>query len=243
MRGLNQDIIKGQRDNAITINYNKWMFDSIRPYVGNKVLDIGAGLGNFLPFLLNREKIVAIDVLDIFIDELRKSYAAYDNLHIFNCDVQNDKAIEIAHRYGIDTVICNNVLEHIDDDLKALTNINAMLRKKGCLILVLPAFKFLYSRWDESVGHFRRYSYRDIAQKLAQANFSIESKFYMNSVGFFAWFINGRVLRNTPTKSPLVRWQALFFDRYIVNPLRSLESLFHPPFGQSLIIIARPFVN
>jgi len=235
-----EEIIKGQADNSLTINYNKWIFDCICPYIGNRVMDVGAGSGNFLPYLLNRELIVAIDVLDIFIDNLRRSCGSQSNVYIFKCDIQDDNIMQVSSRYNIDTVICNNVLEHVRDDLNALKNIHKILNNRGNLILVLPAFRFLYSKWDKSVGHFRRYDFKDIKEKLTISSFSIQKNFYMNVVGLFGWFLNGKILRNTPTKSCLVRRQAVFFDRYIVRPLRKLETICRPPFGQSLIIIAKP---
>lgn len=240
MSKVDLEIIKAQKDNSLTINYNKWVFENIRPYLGDRIIDIGAGLGNFLPYLLNKELIITIDVLDIFIDNLRRQYGSHANVRIFKCDIQDDNIIQIAHPYNIDTVICNNVLEHVRDDLIALKNINAILNNKGNLILVLPAFQLLYSRWDKAIGHFRRYNYKDIKDKLNEANFDIQANFYMNIMGFFGWFLNGKILRNTPTKSSLVERQAVFFDRYLVNPLRRLESIFHPWFGQSLIVIAKP---
>lgn len=237
---MHEEILRAQQDNALTPNYNRWMFDTIRPYIGNRVMDIGAGMGNFLHFLSEKESVVAIEILDVFIDALRKSYGGYKNIHILKYDIQDDNLIQIAGGYGIETVICNNVLEHVQDDLKALDNINKVLDGRGNLILVLPAFKFLFSRWDRAVGHFRRYDLKDITEKLKQANFYIEVKFYMNSIGLFAWFLNGRVFKNTPNTGGSVRKQAVFFDRYIVNYLKKLENIWHPPFGQSLLIIARP---
>lgn len=235
-----EEIIKAQADNSLTINYNKWIFDSILPYIGNRVMDVGAGSGNFLQYLLNRELVVTIDVLDIFIDRLRRLCDSQENVHIFKCDIQDDSVVQIAHQHSIDTVICNNVLEHVQDDLKALNNINKILNKRGNLILILPAFRFLYSKWDKAVGHFRRYNYKDIKAGLAKTNFTIRKNFYMNVIGFFGWFLNGRILKNTPAKSCFIEQQAIFFDRYMVGPLRKIESVFHPPFGQSLIIVAQP---
>jgi SAM-dependent methyltransferase len=241
---MHEEIIKAQRDNSLTINYNKWIFDNISFYIGNRVMDVGAGSGNFLNYLLNKESIVTIDVLDVFIDKLRCSCCSYKNVHIYKCDIQDDIVIQIARQHTIDTVICNNVLEHVEDDLKALNNINKILNSnEGNLILVLPAFKFLYSKWDKSIGHLRRYSYRDIEHKLIKTNFFIKVNFYMNMVGLFGWFLNGQILKNTPTKSRFIEQQAVFFDRYIVGPLSRIEKVFHPPFGQSLIIIAKPLKN
>jgi len=237
---MHEEILRAQEDNSLTLNYNKWMFDAIRPYINNRVLDVGAGMGNFLPYLADKEILVNIEILDIFIDALRNSYGTYKNIHILKYDIQDEKVISVGREYGIQTVICNNVLEHVQDDAKALRNINSILDKRGNLILILPAFKFLYSKWDKAVGHFRRYDLKDIAKKLSQAEFYIETKFYMNGLGLFAWFLNGRVLGNTPNTSGFVRKQAVFFDRYLVNYLRKFEGIFHPPFGQSLLIVARP---
>ncbi len=122
-----------------------------------------------------------------------------------------------------------------------MRNINTILKNRnGKLILILPAFSFLYSNWDKSVGHFRRYDYGEIKHKLKATGFLVENYFYINIVGFFGWFINGKILRNTPAKSRSIEWQAVFFDKYIVNVLRRLEKMFRPPFGQSLIMVVRP---
>lgn len=240
MQEIDLEIIKAQQDNALTVNYNRWVFDNISRYIGSRVLDVGAGSGNFLRYLLNKELIVAIDVLDVFIESLCREYASRHNVRIFKCDIQDADIVRIARPYNIDTVICNNVLEHLEDDSGALKNIREILDGRGNLILVLPAFQALYSRWDKSIGHFRRYNYKDMKHKLAKCNFSIQEGFYMNLMGFFGWFLNGKILRNTPTSSPLVRKQAVFFDRYLVRPARKLEGLFRPWFGQSLIMIAKP---
>jgi SAM-dependent methyltransferase len=233
-------IIKAQSDNALTVNYNTWVFDNICSYTGNAVMDVGVGAGNFLKYFLNKEVVLGIDVIDFFVDNLFKSYGSYKNMHFFNCDIQDDKVIQIALPYKIDTVICNNVLEHVQDDIKALNNINKILIHNGNLILILPAFQLLYSKWDKAVGHFRRYNYKTIKEKLTESNFSIQKSFYMNMLGFFAWFINGRILKNTPVSGSIIEKQAVFFDRHMVRCLRKIENIFTPPFGQSLIVVARP---
>lgn len=233
-----EEVIKAQEDNSLTVNYNRWIFDNIKAYVGNRVIDIGAGKGNFLGFLSERDLVLATDILDVFIDDLRKLYADYRNIHILKYDIQDEEFIQIANKFDIDTVICNNVLEHAHDDLKALHNMRKMFNRSGNLILVLPAFGFLYSRWDKSIGHFRRYDFKDIENKLIKAKFTIRANFYMNIIGFFGWFLNGRVLKNTPKTGCLIEEQAVFFDRYIVKALRKIERVFPPPFGLSLIVIA-----
>lgn len=233
-----EEIIKAQEDNSLTINYNKWIFESIQSYVGNRVMDVGAGRGNFLQYLINKESIIAIDVLDVFVDNLRRTYGSQGNVHIFKWDIQDDNIIGLSRSYGIDTVICNNVLEHVRDDLKALHNISAILGEKGKLILILPAFQFVYNEWDKAVGHFRRYNYKNIKDKLKKANFKVYVNFYINAAGLLGWFLNGKILKNTPAKNNFIERQAVFFDCYMVKWLRIMEKAFRPSFGQSLIIIA-----
>jgi len=77
---MHEEILRAQQDNALTLNYNQWMFDAIRPYIGNRVMDIGAGMGNFLRYISDKEAVVAIEILDVFIDALRKSYGGYKNI-------------------------------------------------------------------------------------------------------------------------------------------------------------------
>lgn len=237
---MNEVIIKAQRDNSLTVNYNEWVFDNISSYIGNEVMDVGVGAGNFLKYFLNKKVVLGIDVIDFFVDNLFKSYGSHKNIHFFNCDIQDDKVIQIALPYEIDTVICNNVLEHVQDDIKALNNILKILAHNGNLILILPAFQLLFSKWDRAVGHFRRYNYKNIQEKLIKTNFSIKKSFYMNMLGFFAWFINGRILRNTPVSGSIIEKQAVFFDRHMVRFLRKIENKFVLPFGQTLIVVARP---
>jgi SAM-dependent methyltransferase len=237
---MREDIIRAQQDNSLTKNYNKWIFDNISPFVGDRVMDVGAGLGNFIPFLSTRDLVLAIDTLDIFLNNLNKEYSSYANILIRKCDVQEDAVVSLGRECAIDTVICNNVLEHVENDLKALNNIRKILDSNGKLIIIVPAFKFLYSNWDRSVGHFRRYTHSEIKDKLRKADFTVLSNSYMNMFGVLGWFLNGRIIKNTPNKNFFVRRQAIFFDRYMVRLLRCIEAKMHPPFGLSLIVIARP---
>lgn len=235
-----EEIIKAQEDNSLTVNYNKWIFDNISPYVGRRVMDVGAGMGNFLPFLSDREMILAIDTMDFFIQDLNRKYSGRANVRIAKFDIQDRRVIDFAGQYNIDTVICNNVLEHVKGDQEALVNIRNIFKGEGNLVIVVPAFKLLFSDWDRSIGHFRRYTYSDIRDKLIKADFTVVSNFYMNMAGVFGWLLNGRILRNTPKKNSSVRKQAIFFDRYMVKVSRWIESKMRPPIGLSLIVIARP---
>jgi hypothetical protein len=88
------------------------------------------------------------------------------------------------------------------------------------------------------VGHYRRYGRTELLRKLAEQSFEVTASFYLNWLGFFAWFVNSRVLHNTPRTGLLVEKQAMFFDRHCVGILRRMEAAVRPPFGQSIICVA-----
>jgi SAM-dependent methyltransferase len=86
-----------------------------------------------------------------------------------------------------DLIYSSNVLEHIEDDQKALEQLYQKLKPGGVLALYLPAFNYLYSDFDAAIGHYRRYEKQDLISKLRNVNFVIERCEYADSIGFFAW--------------------------------------------------------
>jgi hypothetical protein len=93
----------------------------------------------------------------------------------------------------------------------------------------------LYGSLDRVDGHLRRYTKKDLKSKLMQAGFEIKKLYYFNSLGFFAWFVVNRVLKSKRTTGG----KLFFYDRILVPPLRLVERIFSPPFGQSLFSICR----
>lgn len=232
--------LKGLQDNRRTTHYNQWIFGNISPYLGQRILDVGGGIGNILQYLLaERELVVSIDVEDSYLTMLRRLFGDNQNLRILKGDIQDKEVVENISGYNIDTVTCINVLEHLADDAQGLTNMRQILTREGYLVLLVPAFKSLFSKWDLSVGHFRRYDKREIKDKLAAAGFRVEKIFYLNSIGFFGWFLNGRILRLTPGSNVIIEKQAILFDRYLVKYLAKIEKIIHPPFGLSLVVLAK----
>ena len=140
-------------------------------------------------------------------------------------------------RYSPDTIVCINVLEHVEDDVAALDNMFSILTEEGKLILLVPAFQFMYGTIDRLVGHYRRYSKRDIETKLVTAGFYVKSISYMNCIAPFGWFLNNRILKKQE-ESP---YQVVFYDRFVVPWLRKIEQIFIPPFGLSLVVVGEKF--
>lgn len=215
------------------VNYRKWIFGLFSKYLGKRIVEIGAGIGSYTGMLLDREIVVAADNYEPCIEYLKSRFSRNNNVIPLKIDVSSQEAMELSS-YSPDTIICINVLEHILDDNKALSRMFSILNDNGRLVLMVPAHKFLYGSIDRIVGHQRRYSKQELGEKITSAGFKIRDLFYMNSIAVPGWFLNNRILKRKE-ESPA---QVLFFDRFIVPWLKTVERVIKPPFGLSLFAIA-----
>jgi glycosyltransferase involved in cell wall biosynthesis len=212
--------------------YNQWIWERLAPYVGQRVLEVGAGSGTMTRFLYGRELIVATDRETPYLDRLRNRFRRKPGIVVERLDLDSDDALELA-RYGFDTVTCINVLEHTADDAAALRRAGQLLQPGGRIIVFVPAGKDLFGTLDRGVGHQRRYERDELIEKLRAAGFEIEDVSYQNRVAKLAWWLNSRVFR----RSAMPAAQSTLFDFFV--PLwKSLEGP-HPSTGLSLIAIAR----
>jgi SAM-dependent methyltransferase len=133
----------------------------------------------------------------------------------------------------IDSVVCLNVLEHIDDDRGALADMYDVLQPDGRLVLLVPAFARLYGTLDVHLRHFRRYEREELESKLREAGFAIEDLRFANRPGILGWWVNGKLLR----RRVLPRSQLLAFK--LLMPMLEREKERPPTAGLSLVAIAR----
>jgi len=212
--------------------YNRWIWERVAPYVGQRVLEVGAGSGTMTRFLYGRELIVATDKETPYVDRLRNAFRRRPGIVIERFDPDADDTQDLG-RYAFDTVTCINVLEHTDDDIAALRRMQQLLIPGGRIIVFVPAGQDLYGSLDQGVGHQRRYERDELVDKLRQAGFEIEDVGFQNQIAKLAWYVNSKLLR----RQALPLAQSRFFDR-LVPLLRSMEGD-HPPSGLSLIAIGR----
>jgi SAM-dependent methyltransferase len=212
-------------------NYNRWLFRNISPYIGKSVLEIGGGVGSMTRFFIDHKLVVSTDVTDYNIRKLKDRFKGKRNFSVIKTDIS--RTTKDLENFKFDTVICINVLEHIENDVAALRNMRAVLSKGGRLVLLVPAFNSLYGTIDKADSHYRRYDKRTTIKKVEKAGFRISKVFYMNVPGFFGWYYHGRLV-----KAPVhPEGDISLFDKLV--PIFSFfEKLFKPPFGLSLIIIA-----
>jgi 2-polyprenyl-3-methyl-5-hydroxy-6-metoxy-1,4-benzoquinol methylase len=221
---------------ARTTNYNKWIFNMYREYVGNSVLDIGAGLGTFVDFIKHGRAITILETSTQAIRKLRTKYKRLKNIEV----IKGDLSSPISHlpslisKKKINTVICLNTLEHVKNDKTMLANIRRCLRPKGKLILYVPALKALFGTLDINLGHVRRYSKSELERMLKRCGFKIIESRYVNFIGLFSWFLYSRILKRKRVKEK----RLLFYDKWFILALSKIERLIPPPFGQSLFVVA-----
>jgi SAM-dependent methyltransferase len=215
--------------------FNSWVSDIIRPYVGDYVLEIGAGIGNITQKLMPRIKYIASDCDPVYVKVLNNLAIRRPGL-VAKC-IDATKSNDIANiKESVDTVICIDVLEHIVEDSKVLANLRDALVKGGRLIVLVPQGQWLYSSLDKAVGHVKRYSKHELEGLLRENGYEIEKMITFNKVGLPGWILNGKLLR----RNKMAKYQLKIYDS-IVFLSRRIDAFLPWP-GLSIIAVARKTV-
>jgi SAM-dependent methyltransferase len=212
--------------------FNRWMADQVVPHIGNRVLEIGAGIGNLTNALLPRERYVASDVNPQYLAYLRNAGIGKPYLEVRQADLESDQ--DFASLSGqFDSVLCVNVLEHLDDPDAAARRLRSALADDGRLVLYVPQCPHRFGSLDEALGHRRRFRRGELLDLLRGAGFEIESCTDFNRIGVVGWWWNGKVLK----RRSFGRLQLGLFSA-LVPLLRRIDGLW-PWKGLGLFVVAR----
>ncbi|MBF0502967.1 MAG: glycosyltransferase [Candidatus Riflebacteria bacterium] len=181
---------------SLAPRFNRWMADVVRPFLGRKVLEIGAGTGNMTSRFLPRDEYIASEYDKHYLETLHSRFGHEGRAQIRNLDLNEPDHFKDLMETQ-DSVICLNVLEHIEDDMSALKRMYQTLNPGGNLIILVPQGPELFGSLDRAVGHFRRYTRADLEKKLIEAGFNVERIFDFNKPGVIGWFINGKLFGRT----------------------------------------------
>ncbi len=218
-------------------NFNQWMFDRIKPFAGSRVLEVGSGRGNMTRFFMQKDIIIASDIDEEHLQILRRQFGSCPNCRIEKLDLTGFDPASFANEKP-NTIVCLNVLEHIEDDRAALRRLWNTLAPGGKLILLVPSIPFLYCSMDRTINHYRRYSRLSLRKSVEEAGFRVLHQEAFNFLGIFGWFINGKILRRKSV--PLL--QLVVFDRLLF--LFKFERVLRLPWGLSQIAICeKPLEN
>ena len=214
--------------------YIRWQFEQFEPYLGRRIADVGCGLGNFTSFLTKRDLYLGVDLDEELLEELRRNYSDSAVVQALSLDATGAGFVEALRSRSVDSIICANVIEHIENDALAVSNMIQSLPVGGHLCLLVPALPFLFGTLDRLDGHFRRYTRQTLLERFKNLPADLVRVYYFNFVGVPGWFIKGRVLKQAAHTN----------DNYaIMNAMlpivRPLERLLPPPIGMSVVAIYR----
>lgn len=211
---------------------NRWILDQFSDIVGGRVLEAGCGVGNLTKLLLESDRLVAVDVDPFYVSMVDRAYGHLENVRVETVDLQAPDWADPLHGEKFDTVLCINVLEHLEKDERAVVGFRSLLTDEGLALILVPAHMDLFSATDSALDHYRRYSRSDVEELFTTNGFGIVDIRPFNKLGVLGWRIN-KALK----KTSVGKWQARLFDVAVIAA-REIDRL--PGLrGLSWIVIAR----
>ncbi len=217
--------------------FNAWMHAQIKPFCKGNVLEIGSGIGNISKFLiLDGFSTTLSDYNGNYCDILSEKYNDKPNiknilhLDILDADFDNKYAKLFA---TFDTIIGLNVIEHVDDDTTAIENCKKLLAHNGVIIMLVPAYNWLFNGIDTALGHFRRYNKNTVSNLFAKTQLQTKHMHYFNASAIGGWFISGKIFKNSVIKQN----QMKIYNRF-VGLFKFIDVCTFNRIGISLIAVA-----
>ncbi len=224
---LQSEVLEDLSDAA---NYRRWLADLTRPYLGDDPIELGSGIGDYaVDWLRTVPRITVTEADETRFKSLAERFVDDERVTVRPLLLPAEDLGEHS------AAVALNVLEHVEDDVHALRSVAALVRPGGAVVLIVPAFPFAMSRFDRRIGHFRRYTVASMRAALEGAGLRVDQVRYINPIGLVNWYLACRVLRMTPRNGVLLR----AYDRVVVPLARRLERRWQPPFGQSVLAVAR----
>jgi SAM-dependent methyltransferase len=215
-----------------TRRFNVWLGDTLRPFVGDRVLEIGAGIGTLTDQLIPRDLYVASDINPSYLHYLTKFALGKPYLKVRKVDAVDPHDFEeLTGQF--DTVLMINVLEHVADPHQTLRNVASALRPGGVAIVLVPQGPALYGTLDEALEHRERYTRDVLLEQLQRAGLELVHLTEFNRTSVPAWWFNGRLLK----RRRFSRVQLKVFD--VGVPVVRRVDRFMPWRGQSLVAVGR----
>jgi SAM-dependent methyltransferase len=212
-------------------NYHRWILEEFHPHLGQTIVEVGAGVGDFSKMLLDCHPLhlYSFEPADNLFPRLQRALAGIENVTPVKGFLDPLAAPEMA-----DSVLYVNVLEHIEDDVGELRRARRVLKPGGNLLVFVPALSWLYSPADRRMGHYRRYHKKGLAHLVESAGFKITHLRYFDMAGVIPWFVYFRLFRGT-----LGNHSVTAYDRLVVPVMRRVERWLIPPLGKNLLLVAR----
>lgn len=219
---------------SFAVNYHKWIFEEFRPFLGKKLVEVGAGTGSFSEMLIQEEPenlaLVEPSKMFEYLEQNISQFKTSTDIHFYN-SIFSEIAEQLTEKP--DTIIYVNVLEHIEDDAGELRKVYETLSPGGHCLIFVPAFMSLYGAFDEKVGHFRRYTKNELEAKAKVVGFNIVKSKYFDFAGIFPWYIKYKLLKSDSLEGGAVT----AYDKFIVPVTKQFERFLRLPFGKNILTI------
>ncbi len=216
-----------------TPNYLSWVTRVIRPYLGDTVIEIGAGLGNLTGRLMGKKlRYLAGEQDGLYLHALRNRFLRTPSVQV--CELHPESASDFAAWANqFDSALCVNVLENVDDPKRVLSALVGCLRPGGNLIVLVPQGQSLFGSVDKGLGHKRRFAEAELRKMLEDVGLKMESQRQINKIGAPAWWFASQVLHREKISRPALKlWDKTVWFQRLIDPLLPWQ-------GLSLVIVAR----
>ncbi len=215
-------------------NYYNWIISEFGKYIKGDVAEVGAGSGTFTDYILkkNPSSILTVEPSEEMYPLLKKHVESNTKISTYNGFFEDTIK---GNGENLDSVLYINVLEHVEHDFEELKHVYKSLRKGGYVCIYVPALPWIYGSFDEQVGHYRRYTKKDLRKKLEDAGFHVEMIRYSDIIGILPWLFSFRILK----RKDLGTKQVGIYDKYIIPLIKTQEKLVKSPIGKNLWAVGR----
>ncbi|TAL51508.1 MAG: class I SAM-dependent methyltransferase [Chitinophagaceae bacterium] len=217
-------------------SFNSWMFDQFRSFLKGEVLEIGSGIGNISQLAMD-------EGFSITLSDYNTEYTCLLNEKFKHADnVKDILSIDLLHpgfenyyrslEKKFDSILLLNVIEHLQNDSAAIQNCLYLLKPGGHLIVLAPAYQWLYCNFDKELGHHRRYTLKSMLLKFKTNDIQVVRKIYFNFLGIAGWLVFGKIFG----KKILGSNEMSAFNK-LVSLAKVMDKLIFNKAGLSVIVI------
>lgn len=211
--------------------YRRFLTDQVAPYCGASMVHVKAGLGELTEQLARgRERVVAADDDPFCLHALESRARQHPTMEVMPLDLGQELKVEPP----VEAALAVNVLEYISDDVATVRRIAAAVSPGGTVVLWVAGFPSLAGAYDRAAG-LRRYTPARLRRSVEDAGLRVEILRPVNFLGAVAWWLAVRVAGQARPTRALVS----LYDRMVIPAERAIQRRMEPPFGQSLVCVAR----
>ena len=224
---------------SFALNYHRWILKIFAPYLGTRIVEVGAGTGSFSELVLKYqpESLSLVEPSEEMYKMLNERIGQLNSptqIKTYNT-VFAGVAERLKATQRPDSVILVKVLEHILDDETELSTVHRTVSSGGRVLIFVPALPWLYGIFDEHIGHHRRYTKSELEGKCRCAGFTVVECRYFDIAGIVPWWLKYRLFKSSTMEPRTVKT----YDTYVVPAASALESIMRPPIGKNLLLIGK----